>query len=191
MRLFVLAAIMILFSTGNLCSQVPNFIQERIDVFVYEEYAEVEGIYYFYNPHTTPTHNSFYYPFVINDYLLYPDSISAKYDKTGEKINIRKSKSGVHFVLSIPPGDTCIYKVFYCQKVKNQQMEYILTTTKQWKRPLAFAEYYIHVPSNLQLKDTSYKFDLVGETASSKTYFLKKKNFMPDKNLVVSWRVKK
>jgi hypothetical protein len=70
-------------------------------------------------------------------------------------------------------------------------MEYILTTTKQWKRPLVFAEYYIHIPSKLQLKDPSYKFDLIDVTASSKTYFLKKKNFMPDKNLAVSWRVKR
>lgn len=182
---------LIILAVSRSYSQVPNFIQERIDVFVHEEYSEVEGIYYFYNPHTKPTHNSFYYPFVLNDNLLYPDSISAKHIKTGKKINFRKSKSGVHFALSIAPSDTCIYKVFYRQKVKNKQMEYILTTTKQWKRPLDFAEYYIHVPSNLQLKDSSYKFDLVGETASSRTYFLKKKNFMPDKNLVVGWRVKK
>jgi hypothetical protein len=190
MRLFALVALTILLSTGNLCSQVPNFIQERIDVFVHKDYAEIEGIYYFYNPHTTPTQNSFYYPFVLNENLKYPDSISAAYLKTGEKINFRKSKSGIHFVLSIAPGDTCIYKVYYRQKVKTSQMEYILTTTKQWRKPLSYAEYYIHLSSNLQLKDSSYKFDLVGETASSKTYFLKKKNFMPDKNLVVSWRVK-
>ena len=190
MKLYILLAVTILLSFANLFGQVPNFIQERIDIYVHENYAEVEGIYYFYNPHTKPTQNSFYYPFVINENFIYPDSISAKHVITGEKINFRRSKSGVHFVLSIPPGDTCIYKVYYRQKVKNQQMEYILTTTKQWGKPLSYAEYYIHVPSNLQLNDSSYKFNLVDENDSSKTYFLKKKNFMPNKNLVVSWRVK-
>jgi hypothetical protein len=188
----IILFILVLFTFRSvLIAQSPRFIRERIDVFVHDEYAEVVGTYYFYNPHSKPTNNSFYYPFIVNKSSSYPDSISAKFFRTNQEIEFRKSKEGVHFIFNILPKDTCIYQVYYRQKVRQYKMEYILTSTKKWGRPLEFAEYYVHVPNNLELKDLSYKLKLIEESNSRRIYYLKKKNFMPDKNLVVKWGVRK
>jgi len=65
--------------------------------------------------------------------------------------------------------------------------EYILTTTKEWNKPLAEAEYAIKIPKKFKLAFNSLGYDDKILNKGFTVYELKKNNFMPDKNFKIRW----
>ena len=66
-------------------------------------------------------------------------------------------------------------------------MEYILTTTKKWGRPLEFIEFIIKIPESYQLINLSFPYLYRKNENQNNFYYIKKENFMPEQNLMVEW----
>ena len=167
--------------------QPLQFLGEKIEVTIHEKYAEVRGQYHFQNRAKQEISRTLFYPFVINENLPYPDSISVIRVQDEKIIPFKQQISGVHFSIIIPPESSTIYQVFYLQKTPVCKMEYILTTTQRWKEPLSFAEYIIKLPQSFLLKNFSLNPSEKEIHGDYQTYRVVKTNYMPDSNLIVEW----
>ena len=104
-----------------------------------------------------------------------------------KNITFSAFNQGILFPLLVQPREEAVYEVIYCQKTPRQKMEYILITTKAWKKPLNQAEFVIKLSTDLQLKYLSMPRDSVKVSSPSISYFITRQQFMPNSNLVVEW----
>jgi len=166
--------------------QSVQFLGERIEVTIHKEYAEVRGEYHFKNNSDQAVRRTLLYPFVINEILSYPDSISVIHQE-GKSIPFNHQDNAVIFSVAVPPKSTTVYNVFYSQKTPAQKMEYILTTTQRWRQPLSFAEYIIKLPQSLLLKYLSLSPPEKTVEGDYQVYRVFKNNYMPQSNIIVEW----
>lgn len=172
-------------------AQAPQFFREKIEVIVEkEDYCQLKGIYYFKNISEKIIEQVLFYPFVINDELPYPDSIKVVNMRDNKPVPFTKSKKGIFFSIQIPPKSIYAYNVNYYQKTPACSMEYILTTTKTWNRPLDQAEFIIKIPLSFNLISLSMKFNKKVDTGDKTIYYIIRKNFMPETNLLIKWERK-
>lgn len=128
-------------------TQKADFFSERITMKLSDENVDIIGCYYFNNPTLTTYSQALYYPFVVNAETNYPDFIFVSNLSNKETVDYFQVKEGIIFNLTIEPKDTIVYEVSYRQKIYSKKAEYILTTTKYWKKPFTVAEYYMVIPS--------------------------------------------
>jgi hypothetical protein len=179
--------LLLLITFFSLLAQPLKFYRERIELKVSDNYFEVTGTYYFKNQSLTKFTHALYYPFLIDEKTMYPFEINV-FDQRMKKSNsFIKTKDGISFPIIVNAGDTSIYTVKYKQTISGNKAEYILTTTAQWGKPFTIAEYTITIPTKFNAAELSYPFDTVEINAGNKIYKITKKNFMPNKNLVVKW----
>ncbi len=192
----------------SLHAQPLQFARERIEVEVLGEECILTGTYYFCTSGPTtkqplsakepdsansPFNIILYYPFVVTPELPFPDSIQVTDLRSGQVVQFIESDRGIYFPVSVPPQDTAIYRVRYRQKTPSAKMEYILTSTQKWNRPLKSADFIIRIPQEYQLASLSPSFDSFAPGATGeknarwKTYFIHRENFMPQSNLTIQW----
>jgi hypothetical protein len=179
-------AILILWIT-TLLPQSLHFMQEEIEITIGKENCIVKGKYYFSNPGLDALNRAIYYPFYIDDSTLYPDSITVTDATKNERINFAKVNKGVTFAIHLDPESVAIIEVTYLQKTLAKKMEYILTTTRKWGKPLEAAEFLIKIPAFYQLKYISLEYDRMIKEHGFCIYKIARKEFYPDQNLIISW----
>jgi len=183
--MYKLIIIIFLAFSQNTIAQSVHFVGEKIEILISEKNASVTGDYYFRNNSSIPAKRKLFYPFVNSKDFAYPDTIHVTSENNNISYGIKNN--GINFVIEIPYDTTVQYQVYYWQNTPDFKMEYILQTTKYWKRPLEFAEYIIKVPIALELKYISYDVSKRIITKEFKIYNIHKKNFMPYKNLIIKW----
>ncbi len=168
--------------------QKADFFSERVTMKLSDDIVDIIGYYYFHNPTQTTYSQALYYPFIVNEENNYPDLISVSNLSKGVLVKYINLKEGILFNLTIEPKDTIVYEVSYRQKIHSKKAEYILTTTKYWKKPFTLAEYYVVIPS----KFTDIEFSIPAKedsvTHQYKYYSFKEENYLPAENLLITWR---
>lgn len=173
----------------NLSAQPIHFFQEKIEVEINSDYCSIKGIYYFKNLSSQEIRRTLYYPFVVNNELPFPYKIQVKDLINSKNIPFRISDKGIYFPINVNSDSISVYQVIYYQKASGNKIEYILTTTQKWRRPLEHAVYIIKMPVDYKMKYLSispYKKEIRG---GQKILSCKKLNFMPDKNLIIQWDI--
>jgi len=188
LKILFISIIGVLLSLDSLLGQSLQFYGEKIEISILGENALVTGEYYFRNNTSQSIRRTLYYPFVINQNLPWPDSISVYQVSEKKSLTFRKAKEGVLFTLQVPADSTIIYKVTYRQRTPSRKMEYILTTTQKWGRPLVFAEYSIILPEDFKLSDISLAPDSHQEINHKQTIKINRQNYLPTKNLILNWK---
>ena len=171
-------------------AQSLNFYQEKIEMKVRGESCVLIGTYFFRNESAVATDQSLYYPFIVNDTLPMPDSVEVKDVNANRPLAYTPAARGICFQIRIPPRDIGIYQVSYLQQTRFNTMEYILTTTAAWNRPLGVAEYEVSIPHSYLLTHLSIPADTVERQSDVSIYYIRKENFMPVANLIVRWERK-
>jgi hypothetical protein len=80
-----------------------------------------------------------------------------------------------------------VVRVDYVQEILRPRAVYIVTTTREWRRPIELAEFEFRIPSALDSVHLSFEPDtrtVVGDTV---VYYMRRTDFMPDEDLVVTW----
>jgi hypothetical protein len=131
---------------------------------------------------------SIYYPFVIEENLPFPDSIVVKNTRANKIIRHYKTNEGVYFKIKVPPLGTEVYEVIYHQRTLAKKMKYIITTTKKWGEPLREADFLFHLPLKYNIESLSYEYDRKESDDAYTTYYINKNNFMPERDLILSWK---
>ena len=184
---WILSIMTNLVSWDSLPGQSLQFYGEKIEFRIQGEYAQVTGEYYFKNNTSRSLHQAMFYPFVINQDLPWPDSISIYLVSEKKSITYREAKTGILFMIVVPADSMVIYKVTYRQRTFGRKMEYILTTTQKWGHSLVFAEYIISLPEKFKLLNISLTPDSRQVINHKQIIKINRQNYLPTKNLKLYW----
>ncbi len=169
-------------------SQELEFFGENIIFELNDGIFKVTGTYYLCNTGDKEIKQILYYPFPV-DSQYYGDINSIRISSKDSLINItRRDKGGIYFGLEIQPYKATEYIITYQQILLNNRAEYILETTKKWKRPLETAKYKLIIQDNLEITGISYEPDSVLTENNNLIYLWNKKDFMPDMNMIIEFQ---
>ena len=88
--------------------------------------------------------------------------------------------SVVTFSLTIDPFSEKCLRIYYRQRHKKSEARYILSTTKNWEKPLEKAKYTLVVSKKLKLTFVSIPPEGEAEFDDVRIYKWKRKQFMPE-----------
>jgi len=178
-----LLPILLLFSSFSY-GQQADFFQEDITFRLSKSLFDVEGYYWFANNSDKAIFSNLFYPFP-NYSGEKIDSVRLFNISSGENVNYNfEGNHGISFNLNIQPRDTVLLQIGYRQEIKSDSALYILRSTKSWGKPLVKAEYKLIIPDSLTITEFSYLPDKTYEIQNQKIYYWKKKNFMPEKDMI-------
>jgi hypothetical protein len=152
----------------------------------------VNGLYYYRNTDTAAIKRALFYPFPENPSMGEVGTIKARNLRinTGKDLILRSDRKGAMLGLEVAPKDTAVLQVQYSQKIFGNQAEYIITTTKNWGRPMDIANYILRVPGDKYIIDSlSYTPDTCFHPTGEDVYVFSKRNFMPERNIIVYFRM--
>jgi hypothetical protein len=163
------------------------FESEKIAVHVDDQYILVEGVYVFRNDSPAPHELPLFYPLPVDSLHLFPARVLVR--QGGRTIQHRNRENGVSFTIDTPAEGTASVTVVYSQKCLDNSGCYILTSTSAWNRPLESAEFEITVAEGIELEWISYDAKPTDGVGSVRAYEFSRKDFLPEKDLCMRWRV--
>jgi len=168
-------------------AQIIEFYKEYITIEIHNGYVEINGVYQLRNPGNSTQEMKLYYPFPI-DSMYGEVSDAYAFERMGDTTITRliaQNEKGAMVDLKVAPMLAKTLYIGYTQKLLSNKSEYILTSTKKWKKPLESSEFELIVPFSYTIDSMTYHpFDTA--VSGNKThYFVRKINFMPEKNFVV------
>jgi hypothetical protein len=98
-----------------------------------------------------------------------------------------RESAGVAWRLTFGPREEKAVRVEYVQGIRQRKAIYIVTTTKQWMRPIELAEFEFRVPAALEGVRLSFEPDRTEVLGDTVVYRLARTQFMPDSDLTVTW----
>lgn len=164
-----------------------QFVREEIAIRVHGEYCTLDGRYEFRNTEHHAALWPIFYPLLNTDVVPLADSVQIHDAESGESLPSESGVNGVSFALSMPSRASRAIRISYRQLTPKQTMEYILTSTKQWGKPLENATFRVMVPDSLKLTHISIPTSSHTKRGHDVEYLIQKKAFMPRSNLIVKW----
>jgi hypothetical protein len=165
-----------------------SFTGEYLEFRLIKSTFTVNGNYFFVNHTANIVSKEIDYPFPVP--LTDIDSVHIFDNLQGRYLEFQKLPMEISFRITIPPYDTVRVNVFYRQKRVLDTVKYILTTTKAWGEPLKKVEYTFETERTRKIGSFSYTPDKSSITPEKLTYFWSRKDFMPDKDFMVTFRKK-
>lgn len=184
----IIIGLIVLFFTTYITFAIEQtklkFYQEEITVNCYENEIEVWATYHLNNASDSFLNAKIACPFPVDKLHSYPHDIFV------EGYNYRTyNDSTIYWRMDFEPYEKKDVVVRYKQKIKGNSARYILLTTQKWNEPFEQVEYFINLPANWSNIELSYPYDKVEIIDGIKHYYIKKRNFMPEKDLIVHWKV--
>lgn len=179
-RYLILTIFFLIFSFIECRKKIEiDFYAEKVFIELRTMDVRVTGEYFFENATQSIKYVKFFYPFPVDSFHYYPDTILLDYP-------FDKDTNGIYFVMKMGPGRENSFKITYSQKLKKRYFRYITTTTRKWGRPIMNAEFVIIAPKNFGLK-INYKINKI-ESYQDKQYCrIIKKKFFPEEDLFIEW----
>lgn len=163
-------------------SAVLHFAREEIRMNVRPGAVEITGMYHFTNILPNPASAVIFYPFPLDSFHAYPDSVSIP------GYEFERGDSGVSFKMRFRPQVEDSFLAYYRQPLLGRQARYIVTTTRQWHRAIDCAWFRVTVPTDFRDVKLSYKPDRIERTDSTVVYSFARCGFYPDKDVIVTWK---
>lgn len=181
----IILFVFLILHTAVLCQGI-NFFGEDITFRLDNGYFIVDGIYWFNNESNKPVEKIIYYPFPTDSAAGEVESISIyNLSEQQEEIALDISDKGLRYLLMIAAKDTAIYRIGYRQKVSNNCVKYILTSTAYWSRPLDWVNYKLITDNKTEIKKFSYEPDRLYQIDNEKIFFWERKDFLPEFDFVI------
>jgi hypothetical protein len=171
----------------NVQAQDISFSRENLTFRIEDSFFYLNGTYFLRNEKAQSHEVTLFYPFPVDSLYGEVDSIILFNMNSNKEIKeYRTVPKGILFEIRVD-SVTCLH-ISYRQKLLGNQARYILTTTRQWRKPLEEARYQLLVPQSLQIVTFSYPPDHMEETDGYTVYFWEKKSFLPGKDLDFTFR---
>lgn len=169
-----------------------DFYREYIRVELKDSTVEINGIYQLRNPQkiNEGIEMNLFYPFPLDSVYGEVNNIYAFEILGDSSINKLGSvgQQGASVNLRIPSHSEKTLYIGYTQKLLGNKAEYILTTTKKWNTPLESSEIELIIPSDIKIENISYQPNDSLFSEGRTHYYIKKMNFMPEKNFAFEFR---
>lgn len=166
--------------------QPLRFTQESIRIDVRMDSYSLDGLYVFENQGPAEIQRSLFYPF--SETEIPPESVSVVNADADRIVPFTRTPKGLSFVLSVPGYTTSTLKVSFHQRTSGHRLAYILRSTAMWGRPLDRAMYTVRIPVSCTLSDLSLSPNRIRRDLEGTTYTMVRENFLPQHDLVVTWR---
>ncbi len=173
-------------SITALNAQIADFSSEKLTFTIHPQFVEMSGSYFFTNRAGQVVSLPIVYPFCVNAQQAFPDSIKIT-TADGRLLNFQRRGDYVSFAVPLAEKGRTEVVIYFRQPVNRPQFEYILTSTRSWRKPLDSADFSVIVPQSCSLTDLSLPFVQIDTTVDFCTYRLHFEEFYPDKNLKFSW----
>jgi len=187
MRILIMLSVLICYANGF--AQQIGFFKETIIIHVDEEYTSVNGVYYFSRDNAGSNRSfTIFYPMPMQlDSNVFIEAFNMD---DNSLLPITRKNNGVSFRCIFSTSDTVMININYRYLHNGSEMQYILSSTKEWKKPLSEADYLFYLNKKFLLKSISYKQDTIYNQKDYLLYHLHKENFMPDKDFTVRFELK-
>ena len=181
-------------SSAETASPAPGlspvrFYREHVTVSVSRGLVRVSALYYFRNESGRAVRQGIRYPFPIDRFHGYPETV-AVWDASGDTLDPVEFTPGdawVHWDMTLDGGAEKIVRVDYAQPLAEKRATYIVTTTREWKRPIEVAEFEFRVPASFDSVRLSFEPDGQRVLGDTNVYYMRSESFMPDTNLTIAW----
>ena len=173
------------FTSQKVFSQEVQFYKEDLTFEIKDGRFSVSGKYYLRNTDDRDRTVSLIYPFP-QDSLYEPvDTIYIYNINKAEEIKPLELKMEYSvFQIEIEAKESAEVLIHYSQKLNACKAEYILTTTKSWKRGFEEARYQLISDGKTEFTHFSYPPDSSFISGINRIYYWERESFMPDKNFV-------
>jgi hypothetical protein len=188
-RFTVTVACIALVFPASLEAQPIRFSKESLLITLADDAFSFSGLYFFDNPGPAMVRRALFYPLVRSGSL--PDSVNIVTSSGGHTVPFAAESSGISFTVEVPACSTEAYRITFHQRAPGGSLEYLLTTTAEWGRPLERMTITIRAPESVSVKRVSMKPDFVRTGRIGSTMTIDRQHFMPDRNLVVEWERRK
>ncbi|MCL1934485.1 MAG: hypothetical protein FWF53_11820 [Candidatus Azobacteroides sp.] len=179
----IISSLMLIANFSVYAQERVSFFEEHIDFELDSVYFSINGIYSFHNPTDKEINQRIVFPFSVETDQI--DSISVINLENLNRIQFRRLKKTIVFLVNMPSRDTVDVNIFYRQKAVEKNT-YIITSTRSWKQPLEKAVYTLTTSLPVNEECFSYPF-ISKETINDKILFRwEKTNFMPDKEFEIA-----
>lgn len=167
-----------------------RFHREYVTVEPSQGRTRVVGLYYFRNESDEPLVTAIRYPFPVDRNHVMPFRIRVWEQKgeTLQPLGFVHTSSSVTWRMRFGPGEQKTVRVEYVQEIKRNHAIYIVTTTKEWGKPIELAEFEFRVPAHLEDVRLSFTPDRVEVSGDTVVYYVRKTDFLPDSDLTLTWR---
>ncbi len=166
-----------------------NFFREYVTVEPSEGRTRVVGDYYFRNESGRALDIGIHYPFPVDRFHLYPFRVAAWEERDGafRPIGFTHTADGVDWRMRFDVAEERLVRVEYVQEIKRSHAIYIVTTTKEWGRPIELAEFEFRIPRDLGEVELSFVPDREEIRGDTLVYYMARTEFLPDTDLTVTW----
>jgi hypothetical protein len=181
----VLAAAVIAAAAGDL-----RFASENIFLSIAQpDTLCVTGEYFFASKSGVRVSTPIVYPIPVDSIHAFPHVISVK--QSGKQIPFESlpEDGTIVFSLTFAAKTSPCVTICYRQRLSRPTARYILLSTGTWGEPLQMGYYRIALPAQTRLAFLSYPSDKVSAARDSTVYEFARKNFMPEKDIVVEYSV--
>jgi hypothetical protein len=177
-------------STDSAPPSPVRFYREYVVVEPSENATRVSALYYFRNESDRPVRQAIRYPFPVDRFHLYPRVIRV-WDKKGDDLSpmgFVRGDTYANWVMDLEAHGEKVVRVDYMQEIRRPRAVYIVTTTQTWKVPIEVAEFEFRVPAALDSVSLSFEADRRTVEGDTIVYYAKYTDFMPDADLIVTWK---
>ena len=164
----------------------PSFAGEEVTIALEPDRARVTGVYRFHNPGDKPRTLKLRYPFARGPELGEPENVVVR-DAAGAEMSYRWQRHDVVFELTVPPKDDARVSVSYEQACRGCEYTYILTSTRDWNRPIDEASFAVVAPVQLAPVDCPYEWEEAPAAEGLVRYEFRRESFYPDVDLTLRW----
>ena len=166
-------------------SQEIQFYKEDLTFEIKDNRFSVSGKYYLRNADHTDRTITLIYPFPQDSLYKPVDTIFIYNMNKAEEIKPLEIKMEYSvFKIEMEAKESAEVVIYYSQELNACKAEYILTTTKSWKRGLEKASYQLISDVELNFTYFSYTPDSSFISGTNRIYYWERESFMPDKNFV-------
>jgi hypothetical protein len=170
-----------------------HFAREEVWLDVRPGVLVVSATYHFTCAAKQPVIGLMSYPFPVDSLNPYPDSIViARYESGPPAAGLaarsfERNDTAVVFPLRFAPGREDSFFAWYRQPLRSNSARYIVTSTRQWRRPIDRASFRVSVPARFRAVELSFEPDSVVIVDSIRNYYFTRRQFWPDRDVVVEW----
>jgi hypothetical protein len=152
--------------------------------------TRVSALYYFRNDSDRPVKQGIRYPFPVDRFHLYPRVVRV-WEKNGDDLRpmgfVHRDRC-VLWTMELEAREEKVVRVDYIQEIRRPRAVYIVTSTREWKRPIELAEFEFRIPAGLDSVSLSFEPDRRTVEGDTIVYYMRHTEFMPDADLVVTWK---
>jgi len=154
-----------------------SFEAEELSFKLAKGYWEMDGLFHFASYADEAVSVPIFFPIPADSLCLQPKLLALEVveDSLASCRLTQQTKSGLYFVVNMPPQHFCTVRIAYSQELLGKHASYIITTANAWGRPLNFASYKLMVDNGI----TVNKLPFPAQTQTVEGYYWEFYDFSP------------